>query len=100
MNILLFTSAMIDKDFAEYQNEAKIKPNPSNQNFYSKLIKALALYNKVAVISLRPFVKGMFYKNSLPEEEKECGNVKFYYAKVDIRKKYKLFNSLYKYFSI
>ena len=37
----LFTSAMIDQDFADYQNEAKIKPNPSNQNFYSKLIKAL-----------------------------------------------------------
>lgn len=92
MNVLLFTSAMIDQDFADYQNEAKIKPNPSNQNFYSKLIKALALYNKVAVISLRPFVSGMFYKTSLPEEEKEYGNVKFYYVKVDVSKKYKLFN--------
>ena len=51
MNILVFSSAMRENDFSLYQEEAKIKPNPSNQNFYYKLIKTLAINNTVSVVS-------------------------------------------------
>lgn len=60
MNVLVFTSSMPDSHFSTYQDEAVIKPNPSNQNFYSKLIKTLAINNNVSVVSHRPFTKGMF----------------------------------------
>ena len=60
MNIVVLTSSMADADFNEFAKSARIKPNPSNQNFYNKLIKALSFYNNVSVLSLRPFVKGMF----------------------------------------
>ena len=80
MNILVFSSAMTQSDFAKYQSLAKIKPNPSNQNFYYKLIKALALRNNVSVVSHRPLVKGMFKNNVLETETVMDGNVKFYYT--------------------
>ena len=80
MNILVFSSAMTQSDFAKYQSLAKIKPNPSNQNFYYKLIKALALRNNVSVVSHRPLVKGMFKNSVLETETVMDGNVKFYYT--------------------
>lgn len=80
MNILVFSSAMTQSDFAKYQSLAKIKPNPSNQNFYYKLIKALALRNNVSVVSHRPLVKGMFNNSVLETETVMDGNVKFYYT--------------------
>ena len=79
MNVLVFTSAMTEKDFATFQSEAKIKPNPSNQNFYNKLIRTLALGNNVAVVSHRPLAKGMFKSNSLEEDESVEGNLTYYY---------------------
>lgn len=80
MNILVFSSAMTQSDFSKYQSQAKIKPNPSNQNFYYKLIKALALRNNVSVVSHRPLVKGMFKNGVLETETVMDGNVKFYYT--------------------
>ena len=90
MNVLVFTSAMTEKDFATFQSEAKIKPNPSNQNFYNKLIRTLALGNNVAVVSHRPLAKGMFKNNSLEEDEGAEGNVTYYYNRVQCGKLYKL----------
>ena len=81
MNILFLTSAMKDSDFASYQHEAKIKPNPSNQNFYSRLIKALALNNNIFVVSQRPFCKGMFRKSELPAHNTFDGNIHYYYTR-------------------
>ena len=80
MNILIFSSAMRERDFALYQEEAKIKPNPSNQNFYYKLIKALAINNNVSVVSHRPLVKGMFRKNAVEGDTTVDGKIKFYYT--------------------
>lgn len=80
MNILLFTSAMRDEDFAEYQESAKVKVNPSNQNFYSKLIKTLAINNSVSVISHRPLTKSTFGKKVLEKGSIFEKNVKFYYT--------------------
>ena len=92
MNVLVFSSAMPELEFAKYQQEAKIKPNPSNQNFYAKLIKALSLRNTVSVVSHRPFVKGMFNKNSLESDIAMEGNVKYYYPSNKCGKIYKLFS--------
>ena len=90
MNILVFSSAMRQSDFAKYQQDAKIKPNPSNQNFYYKLIKALAINNNVSVVSHRPLVKGMFKKNDFEDETVMDGNIKFYYTANKPSKVYKV----------
>ena len=90
MNILIFSSAMRERDFALYQEEAKIKPNPSNQNFYYKLIKALAINNNVSVVSHRPLVKGMFRKNAVEGDTTVDGKIKFYYTSNKCDKFFKL----------
>ena len=91
MNILLFTSSMPDSMFSTYQDEAIIKPNPSNQNFYSKLIKTLAINNNIAVVSHRPFVKGMFkHRKGLESDFVMDGNIKYYFTNVRADKAYKL----------
>lgn len=90
MRILVFTSSMIDDDFSSYQDSAKIKPNPSNQYFYSKLIQALAKNNQVNVVSLRPFVKGMFKEKVLTEENNTFNNINYRYTKVNSSKLYKM----------
>jgi len=91
MNILVFSSAMKDSDFSIYQSDAKIKPNPSNQNFYSKLIKVLSIKNNVSVVSHRPLAKGMFKKSVLESDFAMSGNAKFYYTNVQASKLYKIF---------
>jgi len=91
MNILVFTSSMPDYMFSSYQDEAIIKPNPSNQNFYSKLIRSLSLLNNVSVVSHRPFVKGMFKNtNVLGSDFAIEENVKYYFTNVRGDKIYKL----------
>lgn len=90
MNILVFSNAMKEQDFALYQDQAKIKPNPSNQNFYYKLIKALAINNNVSVVSHRPLVKGMFRKNYLESDTVSDGKIKFYYTNNRCSKAFKL----------
>ena len=92
MNILVFSSSMPDSRFSAYQDEAIHKPNPSNQNFYSKLIKTLAINNNVSVVSHRPFTKGMFRrKNMLDGDIVMDGNIKYYLTTVRADKIYKLF---------
>ena len=91
MNILVFSSAMAENDFSSYQDSAKIKPNPSNQNFYYRLIKTLSLNNNVSVVSHRPLVKGMFKKNYLESDFVLDGNIKFYYTNNRCEKLYKVF---------
>lgn len=91
MNLIILTSAMMDTDFNEFASKAKIKPNPSNQNFYSKLIKALSNNNSVNVISLRPFVKGMFDENILESSESSDGLIHYYYPYIKATKSFKLF---------
>ena len=90
MNVLVFTSAMIDSDFASYQEVAKIKPNPSNQNFYSKLIKTLAIRNNVSVVSHRPLVKGMFKQNAVFSDFAIDGKTKYYYTYNKCGKSFKI----------
>ena len=90
MNVLIFSGAMTEHDFAAFQSEAKIKPNPSNQNFYSKLIKCIALRNNVSVISHRPFAKGMMKDKYLESNIVTEGNVRFFYTYREASKVYKV----------
>ena len=90
MNILVFSSAMEDGDFLEYESRAKIKTNPSNQNFYSKLIKTLSLNNTVSVVSHRPFISGMFNKNILEKDTVSNKNIIYYYTYEKVGKIYKI----------
>ena len=90
-NILLLSSVMIESEFAKYQSDANIKPNPSNQNFYARLLKALSLKYNVSVISHRPFVKGMFKDKYLMSSMSIDGRNHFYYTHVGCSKVYKLF---------
>ena len=94
MNIIVFTSAMVESEFAKYQTEAVIKPNPSNQNFYAKLIKALSFKNNVSVVSHRPFRKDMFDEDSLERKQTSDGQVKYYYTHIECTKSYKLFDEV------
>ena len=94
MNIIVFTSAMVESEFAKYQTEAVIKPNPSNQNFYSKLIKALSFKNNVAVVSHRPFRKDMFDEDTLERKQTSNGQVKYYYTHIECTRSYKLFDEV------
>ena len=85
---------MVDEEFAKYQNEAHIKPNPSNQNFYSKLIKALSYKNTVSVVSHRPFAKGMFDEEVLQRKQTSDGQVKYYYTQLECTRSYKMFDEI------
>lgn len=91
MNILILTSAMLDNDYSVFQEHAKIKPNPSNQIFYSKLIRSLGILNNVAVISHRPLAKGMFQESSFDAEQTISKGIRFFYTNVKTNIFYKLF---------
>ncbi len=91
MNILLLTSFMEENYFNKYALEASLKPNPSNQNFYFKLLECLKINHKVTVISLRPFVKGMFSDTFLEEKEEVKDSITYLYPKVSSNKLYKAF---------
>lgn len=81
-HILYITTAMDEKDFKEYITHWKSAPNPSNQNFHNKLIRSLAINNKVDVLSLRPFSKSLCDMKKLEKEEKNDKNITWHYLAV------------------
>lgn len=97
--VIIFTSAMAENDFRAYQESAIKKSNPSNQNFYSRLIKSLSTFNDVSVISHRPISNQMFRSMTFEANETTSENVNYYYSKVSTKLTYKLFDefsSIYK----
>ena len=92
MNILYLTSAIEQKDYEEFQKSWMKPLNCSNQLFHSRLISSLSNNNVINVISFRPFNK-MCSMHKLEYEEKENGNIKWFYLK---EKK----NTLFNYFSV
>ncbi len=77
--IIYFSSAMLPSDFNALVSSSKQSPNPSNQIFHHKLIRALSLYNEVEVIVNRPFPKARGFFNNIPYEKKKEGNITFHY---------------------
>ena len=57
MKIIYITAAMEASDFITFSKQWVKSPNPSNQNFHNKLIRSIAINNKIDVISIRPFNK-------------------------------------------
>lgn len=73
----------MDKDdFANYLPHWKSSPNPSNQNFHNKMIRSLAINNRIDVISVRPFSKSLCDLKNLKKEEKEDGNISWHYIAI------------------
>ena len=83
--VIYFTNAVNPEMFVSYLKEWKVSPNLSNQNFHSKLIKAISLYSEVEVISIRPINKN-FSKSSLPQLETKDKNITWKYPKVTTNK--------------
>ena len=83
--VIYFTNAVNPKYFIEYLKDWNVSPNLSNQNFHSKLIKALSLYFEVEVISVRPINKNYKYASLNSFEFKE-DNISWKYPKVSTNK--------------
>lgn len=90
--IIIFTSAMDDNNFSLYQENAKRKSNPSNQNFYSRLIRSLSIFNDVSVISHRPISSQMFGSISFDSKKTNQDGVNYYYTYISTHLLYKPFH--------
>lgn len=89
MNVIFLTSSTSERAFQDICRESPILPNPSNQNFYHKIIKAVSFYENVEVVSHRPFVKGMI----LPHvEDEDDDRVPYHYTKIRNNLIYKIFD--------
>ena len=82
MKIVYFTTAIQRDDYKAFYKLWNISLNPSNQNFHNKMIRSLAINNKVDVISIRPFSKRKCLVKYLPEETKEDDNITWHYIKI------------------
>lgn len=87
MNVIFLTSSTSTKTFNAICNESKVFPNPSNQNFYHKMIKSVSLYENVEVISHRPFAKGIVLP---PVDDDHDDRVPYHYTKIKNNRLYKL----------
>lgn len=88
MNVIFLTSSTSTKVFQGICSESRVLPNPSNQNFYHKVIKAVSFYENVEVVSHRPCAKGMV----LPYVESDDDDrIPYHYTKVKNSKIFKLF---------
>ncbi|NLB49704.1 MAG: glycosyltransferase [Erysipelotrichia bacterium] len=81
-HIIYMTTAMDSSDFNEYLVHWSSPPNPSNQNFHNKLIRSLAINNKVDVISVRPFSRSLCNIKHLKKSDREDGNISWHYIPI------------------
>ena len=79
--VLYFTNAVSQLMFKDYLKNWKVSPNLSNQNFHNKLIRAIAEFDKVNVISIRP-INSNFSYNKLPQLVEDEFNISWRYPKV------------------
>ena len=87
MNVIFLTSSTSTKVFKSICAESRVLPNPSNQNFYHKMIKAVSFYDNIEVVSHRPYAKGMV----LPHVEDDYDDrIPYHYTKIKNSKFYKL----------
>lgn len=86
MNIIYFTTSQNNSDYNEFRKLWKVKPNPSNQNFHNKLIRALSLTHHVDVISLRPYSRKLVKSKGLEKTENIQTNIHWHYLKVEKNK--------------
>ena len=68
MKLLYLTTALHPRDYANLLHEKKTAPNPSNQNFHTKLITYLEKNHDVKILSRQTMTKSLIAK------QKENGN--------------------------
>ena len=90
MRILYFTTSMMADDFAGYAKHWKISLNPSNQNFHNKIIRSLAITEKVEVFSCRPYSYKSCLIKKLNAHIKEDKNITWNYLSVTKRKFFRI----------
>jgi len=75
--ILYLTTSIDPRDYAYLLKQGAIMPNPSNQNFHSRVIEAMKKEYDVVVLSLVPFVakKSLLIDNEVYRYT-ECGSSK------------------------
>ena len=83
--VIYFTNAVSQTLFVEYLKKWSVSPNLSNQNFHNKVIKAISLFDKVDVVSIRPINKN-FASNKLPQLVEDEFNISWRYPKVSTNK--------------
>lgn len=79
--VYYFTNATSQSLFKNYLKNWKVSPNLSNHNFHNKLIRAISIYDKVEVISIRPINKNFAYKK-LPQLVENEANISWRYTMV------------------
>lgn len=89
MNVVFLTSSTSTKVFNEICNNSQFLPNPSNQNFYHRVIKAVSFYENVEVVSHRPFVKGIHLPSIKNDDD---DRVPYHYTKIRNSILYKVFS--------
>ena len=77
---------METNDYKSFVSLWSKKPNPSNQNFHNKVIRALAINNDIEVISIRPFSRKLVSLKSLPREERIEDRIKWHYLHIKSNK--------------
>lgn len=79
MRIIYFTTSIEEHDYESFSKQWKIALNSSNQNFHNKIIRSLAITNKVDVVSVRPFSHSKCEIHKLKPETKNDGNITWHY---------------------
>ena len=82
MKIVYITTSLEENDYIDFNKMWSVSLNPSNQNFHNKVIRALALNNKVDVFSIRPFSREKCKLNELKGYDRECGNITYHYLPI------------------
>lgn len=86
MRIIYVTTSIEENDYVDFSKAWSVSLNPSNQNFHNKVIRSLALFNEVDVISIRPFSRKKCSINKLKAENKTIGNIHYHYLRIPVSK--------------
>lgn len=94
MRIIYITTSIDQNDYIDFVKLWKKAPNPSNQNFHNKLIRSIAINNRVDVISIRPFSKKLCKTRKLKAKSKDSINnfISWHYLAVNGSKIFKFSN--------
>ena len=82
MKIIYVTTTIDADDYKSFVSLWSKKPNPSNQNFHNKVIRALAKTNEVEVVSIRPFSRKLMSVKALAKEDKQIDGIKWHYLPI------------------
>lgn len=82
MKIIYITTSLEENDYNEFNKLWTVSLNPSNQNFHNKMIRALAINNKVEVISIRPFSRKYCKTKWLKAKTRDLGNITYHYVRI------------------